>query len=121
MLKEREGQSVRGVRPGISYLDTNTATVMKDGKKVTVEKWKRAPHPSVGQKRRMVARVITTALVVCFKNHLYMFDGSVYHLLDGGPIGLELAQSAARLVMLKWDQLFLERMMALGIRVGLEI
>lgn len=107
LIKEREGQPVRGARPGISYLDSEVATVIMDGKRVKVPKWKLAHRPSARQQKRMVARLISTALVVAFQNHLYMFDGKVYLQLDGGPIGLELAQAAARMVRLKWDELFL--------------
>ena len=41
-------------------------------------------------------------------NHLYRFDGKVFKQEDGGPIGDELAQAVARLVMIWWDGEFLK-------------
>ena len=40
------------------------------------------------------------------KNHLYRFDGQVSKQTSVGPIGLELTQVLAWLVMLWWDEQF---------------
>ena len=37
-------------------------------------------------------------------NHMYRFDGNIYKQTDGGPIGDELSQDIARLVMVWWDE-----------------
>ena len=37
-----------------------------------------------------------------FALHLYQFGGRLYHQKDGGPIGMRLAGSVARIVMGEW-------------------
>ena len=47
----------------------------------------------------MIAQMIVEAVRTSMSNHLYRFDGKVYKQEDGGPIGDELAQAVARLVI----------------------
>ena len=41
---------------------------------------------------------------------MYQIDGKVFLQTDGGPIGLELSGSLARVIMLLWDQELLRRL-----------
>ena len=51
----------------------------------------------------MIARMFGIAVHTAMSNHTYRFDGKVYQQEDGGPIGDELAQAVARIVMIWWD------------------
>ena len=44
------------------------------------------------------------AVKVCFRNHLYQFQGKVYRQSEGGPIGLCLSMAVSRIVMGMWDK-----------------
>ena len=56
----------------------------------------------------MLAQVIRVATLAILQHHTYQFEnGEVRLQSDGGPIGLELAEAIARVVMLWWDQKFL--------------
>ena len=65
----------------------------------------------------MLALMITKATEVSIKNHMYRFDGKLYKQEDGGPIGDELSQAVARLVMIWWDEMFLDRCQKLDMNV----
>ena len=52
---------------------------------------------------------------------MYRFDGKLYKQVDGGPIGDELSQAIARLVMIWWDNEFIVRCEHLGIDLRLYI
>ena len=77
---------------------------------VKVQKWTHAKEPSEQQKQRMLALMITKAAITSMGNHTYRFNGTVYKQQDGGPIGDELSQAIARLVMIWWDEEFLKKM-----------
>ena len=51
--------------------------------------------------------MLVKATEVSIKNHMYCFDGKFYKQEDGGPIGDELAQAIARIVMIWWDEKFI--------------
>ena len=50
-----------------------------------------------------------------FANHVYKFGGRFYRQVKGGPIGLRLTGTVARLVMDKWARVFLQRLQKAGI------
>ena len=80
-----------------------------EGQPVKVNKWIRVPEPSKRQGCRMIAKMLVKAVEVSMTNHMYRFDGRFYHRKDGGPIGDELSQTVARMVMCWFDN----RMLAL--------
>jgi hypothetical protein len=49
------------------------------------------------------------------ENNLYQFEGDLYLQEDGGPIGLLITGTLARLVMLWWDERFLKKLCSLKI------
>ena len=73
-----------------------------------VEKWRDIEEPREDQKRKMVAAMIGKSVETSITNHMYRFSGKMYKQEDGGPIGDELSQAIARLVMIWWDERFFE-------------
>ena len=65
----------------------------------------------------MLALMLMKAVETSMSNHTYRFGGKLYKQSDGGPIGDELSQAIARLVMIWWDRRFLEICTRIGIEV----
>ena len=106
----------RGPRPTVAYLESDIATRKVGGKFVKVDKWVSAENePSVHQKHIMISKMMSVAVHVAMSNHTYRFDGNVRLQEDGGPIGDELAQAVARMVMNWWDKEFLKLCDTLGL------
>ena len=102
----------------MAYMDTEHFTRKdSDGKTVKVEKWswKGKRDPTMMQKKRMIASMLQVLVKTLMKNHHYQFDGKLYLQQTGGPIGLKLSGVLARLVMLKFDKLYLERLKKLRV------
>ena len=91
----RLGRLPPGAPPGLAYLETEETEIR---------------GPSTQQKKRMVALVVREATKEVFENHLYKFDGKVFRQKDGVPIGLQLTEVVARLVMVHWDRLFITKL-----------
>ena len=103
---------------GMAYLDTEYFTRKDiDGKTVKVEKWswRGKREPTMMQKKRMIASMMQVMVGAIMRNHHYQFDGKLYLQQTGGPIGLKLSGVLARLVMLKFDRVYLEKLKRLGI------
>ena len=79
------------------------------------EKWIRGPEPDKKRGHKMIAWTIAIAVETSMSNHMYRFDGKFYHQKDGGPIGDELTQAAARMVMVWFDRRMIDRCQTLGI------
>ena len=60
------------------------------------------------EKRLIVAKVMHTAVLTLFQTHTYTFGGKYYLQKCGGPIGLRSTCAIARIVMIWWDQQFLD-------------
>ena len=77
---------------------TTTPNPSKE-EKVGMSKW-RMTNPmrdlDDNQRKLLLAKVVKFAIVMVFKNHLYMFNGTTYIQLSGGPIGLRLTSVVAR-------------------------
>ena len=98
---------------GMAYLDTeHFYRKDKDGQSSKVDKWswKGKRDPSMMQKRRMIASMMETMVKTIMMNHCYQFDGRLFLQQTGGPIGLELSGVLARLVMLKFDHMYLDKL-----------
>ena len=52
----------------------------------------------------MLSQAVEVGVRLCFRNHLYTFNGPVYRKTEGGPIGLLLNMAISRLVMAMWDK-----------------
>ena len=91
--------------------------MMIDGEMEKEQKWIRAREPFKYQKKRMLALMFSKATEISMKNHMYRFDGKLFKQKDGGPIGDELSQAVARLVMIWWDNEFCGRCRQLDVRM----
>ena len=98
-------RSNKGTRPGITGEDPlGPETGSQD-------QWK---FPSLRngltevEKRMVVAMVVQKAVLAIFKTHTYSFSKKYFLQMKGGPIGLRSTCCVARLVMLWWDEKFLE-------------
>ena len=60
--------------------------------------------PTYLQRRKMMSLAIEVGIKACMNGHMYQFDGKVYLQSEGGPIGLELSEALARVIMLLWDK-----------------
>ena len=52
---------------------------------------------------------------VIMSNHTFMMGGEVFLQSEGGPIGFEAAGAIARVLMIMWDTLYLEKVEAAGL------
>ena len=116
------GRNARGRKPGPAYWDTEEITQSQkkrvgSNEERTTQKWLRGQLPTQKQAARMMAQMIADAVNVAMSNHMYRFDGKIYLQTDGGPIGDELAQAVARIVMIWWDRKFLEKCVTLEIDI----
>ena len=59
-------------------------------------------------KKKIVARVLETAVIICMGTHTYTFCGKTYLQESGGPIGMRFTASLANLIMKKWDTRWLK-------------
>ena len=64
--------------------------------------------PTAKQKRHMIALALEQGILAVMKGHVYEFNGQAHKQTEGGPIGLQLSGSLARVFMLLWDRKFLE-------------
>ena len=71
------------------------------------------------EKKRIIGRVVETAVIVAMSTHLYSFGGDVYIQSSGGPIGMRSTASLAAVVMKKWDMRWKELMAREGIILDL--
>ena len=67
----------------------------------------------------MIASMMEIMVKNIMKNHCYQFDGKLYQQQAGAPIGLKLSGILARLVMLKFDKLYIEKLRNLKIDIVL--
>ena len=103
-----------GTRPGLRGEGPQGARVHDQ------EMWR---FPNVvlteGEKREIVATVISLAVKELFSNHLYTFGGKAYRQGAGGPIGLRATCAIARIVMGIWDNLWRQKVESLNISLEL--
>ena len=99
----------RGQRPTAAYWDNDVRVQVENGIRKEVPKWKETnTQPEKDEKERMISLMIVKAVEIIMKNHTYRFNNKYYKQSDGGPIGDELSQAVARIVMLWFDRKFKE-------------
>ena len=81
--------------------------------------WLPSAPPNELQQRKLLGLVMTIAVDVIMSNHTFMLGDDVFLQTDGGPIGLEFAGAIARVVMMWWDHLYLEKVNSEGIYLPL--
>ena len=75
--------------------------------------------PSKRQKLSILELVLAKVTRWCMLHHVYKFNDQIYHQKDGTPIGLQIAVSISRLVMIRWDRNMMNTMININIRVEL--
>jgi hypothetical protein len=108
VLPKKTKKGGRGIT--LNYMKTEKH---KDGTKKWSYEGKRKATKE--ERRKMLARTIKKMIIKIMKNHLYQFNGKVYKQRKGGPIGLLLTGTISPIVMLKWDSLFLQKLLKLGL------
>ena len=74
-----------------------------------MEKWSKLKRSlSSTEKKKILARVDETAVLVCMGSHVYRFNGDLYIQCRGGPIGMRFTASLASVVMKFWDIKWIE-------------
>ena len=76
-------------------------------------------EPTDLEKRKLFAACLEIGIRKAFALHLYQFGGRIYKQTDGGPIGMRLAGSVARIVMAEWGERMLKIMKDNSITVWL--
>lgn len=107
----------RGPRPGPAYWEDDLRETVVNGKKEKISKWNRVREPDQEEGQNMITLMLIKAVEVLMRNHTYRFDGKMYKQRDGGPIGDELSQAVARLVMLWWDKKYIEKCERCGVEL----
>ena len=93
-----------------------TSSGMKVSKAERFDPWRRAREtPNEVQKKRMFRGALKVALKVVMKNHTYEFDRVIRRQRDGGPIGMDLTGTIAKIFMKWWDGQLKLKMEAVGI------
>ena len=111
--------SNRGPKPGPAYWETDHREVCENGEKKQVEKWIKGREPEEKEQHKMISLMLAKLVEVVMTNHTYRFDGKVYKQVDGGPIGDEMSQAVARIVMIWFDERFTQKCEERGIEVVL--
>ena len=75
------------------------------------EPWKEAEErPTDVQKTTMMKEAMRVALTVIMKNHTYEFNQEIKRQLEGGPIGMDLTGTVAKIFMKWWDAQLIQKM-----------
>ena len=88
-----------GVKPGVSSKPKNDENWMYPAEEMTEL-----------EERLIVATAVQIGVLTMMSTHRYSFNGDTYLQGSGGPIGLRATCAVARVVMNKWDEMWLERM-----------
>ena len=87
----------KGTRPGVTGKEPLSKEVEDEVRWVFPQ-----TEPTALEKRKLLAASLEIGVRKAFSLHLYQFGGKYYHQKDGGPIGMRLAGSVARVVMGEW-------------------
>ena len=88
---------IKGAKPGVTGKEPLSKEVEDE------VRWVFPPGvPTTIEKRKLLAAALEIGVRKAFSLHLYQFGGKFYHQRDGGPIGMRLAGSVARIVMGEW-------------------
>jgi hypothetical protein len=102
----------------MAYLDGG------DKNKKNIEKWGKLwvmPRrlPNEVEKSKMMSKLVELVTKEVMSNHYYAVGDTIRKQTDGGPIGLQITGAIARVVMLWWDDKFLEVANMAGISIDM--
>ena len=63
-----------------------------------------------GQRRKMIWLALDVVIRAVMQGHMYQLDGKVHLQSEGGPFGLELSGTLARVNILLWDRELLQKL-----------
>ena len=93
-----------------------TGSGVKVQKHERFEPWDRARRvPTDEAKSKMFKTALKVALKVVLKNHTYEFNQEIRRQTEGGPIGMDLTGTVAKIYMKWWDGELIRRMRLVGI------
>ena len=80
----------------------------------------RPPQELENQHIKLLLGILTSESVSqVMKNHFFMIGGNLFRQKDGSPIGVDISVEIASLVMLRWDDKFLNKIKKLGLKIDL--
>ena len=95
-----------------------TSSGIKVSKQDRFEPWIKARrNPNEEEEKRMFKIALEIGLTVVMKNHTYEFARSIRKQSEGGPIGMDLTGTVAKVFMKWWDKELLRKMNDAGIEV----
>ena len=109
----KEGLS--DVIPGRAKVTRRKLTMNSLETKTADLDWLPAPTPNDSQKQKLLSLAMEVGIDIIMSNHTFMLGDDIYLQSDGGPIGLEFTGAIARVVMMYWDFLYLEKVAAAGL------
>ena len=93
-----------------------TSSGVKVNKMERFEPWIRAQEtPTDAQEKTMFKEALKVAMKVIMKNHTYEFAKTIRRQKEGGPIGMDLTGTIAKIFMKWWDQQLKAKMDEIGI------
>ena len=93
-----------------------TSNGVKVQKAERFEPWRRArAAPDDEKKKTMFKEALRVALKVVMKNHTYEFARVIRKQREGGPIGMDLTGTIAKIFMKWWDNQLKQKLEAVGI------
>ena len=97
--------SKNGRKPGIT-----TPEVLSRGPKVIPKFRPPARQPTQDEKRLMVAIALKSLILASLKNHVFSFNGKIYHQTSGGAIGDRLVGVLGDIMGSFWSVDFLDKL-----------
>ena len=97
--------SKNGSKPGIT-----TPEVLSRGDKIIPKFVPPAREPTEDEKRLMVAIALKSLILASLKNHVFSFNGKIYHQTSGGAIGDRLVGVLGDILGSFWCRDFLDKL-----------
>ena len=121
--QELEALGLGEVVPKRKGADRKITMAYLDGgekNKKNAEKWSKfweMPNrrPTKAEQAKMMSKVVEIATKEAMSRHFYTIGDKMMKQAEGEPIGLQLSQVIARLVMLWWNERFLEKAKTSGL------
>ena len=123
--QELEALGLGEVVPKRKGADRKVTMAYLDGgekNKKNTEKWNKLwnmpnRRPNGAEQAKMMSKIVEIATKEVMSRHFYAIGDKIMKQAEGGPIGLQLSQAIARLVMLWWDERFLEKAKTSGLEI----
>ena len=92
-----------------------TGNGMEINKEKRYKPWTKGIVPDdIVEKRRMITEAIKIALHTIMTSHTYIFDGIIRKQENGGPIGMKLTGTIAKIFMAWWSKQYTQKIETLG-------